>query len=66
MLSGIYSECHIQALYAEVHYAEYRYAECRYAECRSAVITQFLESILLTCNSSNLECLIVTNNYILV
>jgi len=28
MLSGIYAECHLQALYAEC-----RYAECRYGEC---------------------------------
>jgi hypothetical protein len=34
MLSVIYAECHIQALYAECRYAEYHYAECRYAECR--------------------------------
>jgi hypothetical protein len=32
MLSVIYTECHIQGLYAEC-----RYSECRYAECRSAV-----------------------------
>ncbi len=36
MLSVIYAECHMQALYAEWHYAECRYAECRYAEGRSA------------------------------
>jgi hypothetical protein len=29
MLSVIYAECHIQAIYAECHYAECRYAECR-------------------------------------
>jgi hypothetical protein len=32
MLTVIYAECHIQALYAEC-----RYAACCYAECRSAV-----------------------------
>ncbi len=32
MLSVIYAECHIQALYAER-----RYAECRYAECLGAL-----------------------------
>ncbi len=36
MLSVIYAECHIQALYAECRYAQCRYAECRYAECRYA------------------------------
>ncbi len=35
MLSVIYFDCHIQALYAECRNAECRYAECRYAECRS-------------------------------
>jgi hypothetical protein len=36
MLSIIYSDCHIQALYAECHYAvsQCHYAECPYAECR--------------------------------
>jgi hypothetical protein len=29
MLSVIYAECHMQALYAECRYAEYLYAECR-------------------------------------
>jgi hypothetical protein len=32
MLSVIYAECHIQALYFEC-----RYAECQYAECRGAL-----------------------------
>jgi hypothetical protein len=46
MLSVIYAECHIKAIWGECRYAEYcsvecryaecRYAECRYAECRSA------------------------------
>ncbi len=36
MLSVIYAECHVQAVYAECRYAECRYAECRNAECRSA------------------------------
>jgi hypothetical protein len=31
MLTLIYAECHIEALYAEC-----RYAECRYGECRGA------------------------------
>jgi hypothetical protein len=31
MLSALYAQSHIQALYAEC-----RYAECHYAECRSA------------------------------
>jgi hypothetical protein len=32
MLSFIYAECHIQALYAECHYGE-----CRCAECHGAL-----------------------------
>ncbi len=31
-----FTECHIEALYAERHYAECRYAERHYAECRYA------------------------------
>ena len=38
MLSVIYVECHIPALYAECRFAECRYAECHYAECRGAAI----------------------------
>jgi hypothetical protein len=32
MLSVLYAECHILALYVESHYAD-----CRYAECRGAL-----------------------------
>jgi hypothetical protein len=44
MLSVIYAELHIQAIYgecryAESHYAECHYTECRYVECRSANIS---------------------------
>jgi hypothetical protein len=39
MLSVIYSEFHMLALYAECHYAECHYAECRYAECHGAFAT---------------------------
>jgi hypothetical protein len=34
MLSVIYTQHHIQALYAECRNSECRYAECYYAECR--------------------------------
>ncbi len=37
LLSVIYAQCHIQALYAECRDAECRYSECRYADCRYAV-----------------------------
>ncbi len=52
MLSVIYAECRIQALYVEWHYAEcryaeYHYAECRYAECRKASLTHLISAILL-------------------
>jgi hypothetical protein len=33
MLTAIYAECHIQALYTEGCYAECHFAECYYAEC---------------------------------
>ena len=36
MLTSIFAEGRLQALYAECHYAEGPYAECRYAECRGA------------------------------
>ncbi len=42
MLSVIYAECRIQALYAEWRYAECHYAECRYAECRNASFTRLI------------------------
>ncbi len=38
MLSFIYTECHIQALYADNRYAECRHAKCRHDECRGAVL----------------------------
>jgi hypothetical protein len=41
MLSDGYSECHIQALYAEGHYAE-SHAENRGAVMLSAVILNFV------------------------
>ncbi len=47
MLSVIYAECHIQALYAECHYGERQNAECRYAECRSTASHFILFLILL-------------------
>jgi hypothetical protein len=36
MLSDIYTECQIQALYAECHYAKRHYAECYHAVCHYA------------------------------
>jgi hypothetical protein len=36
MLSVIYTDSHILALYAEWRYAEWLYAESHYAECRYA------------------------------
>ncbi len=36
MVSVVYDESHIQALYAEYHYVEFRHAECRYVVCRYA------------------------------
>jgi hypothetical protein len=47
MLSVIYAECHIQALYAGCHYAECRYAECRYTVCSGAVFRAMLRSFTL-------------------
>jgi len=32
MLSVIYAECHIQALYILYHYGECHYAKCHYVE----------------------------------
>ncbi len=42
-----YTECHLQALYAECRCGECQNAECRYAECRSAASHFFLFLILL-------------------
>ncbi len=39
MLSVIYAELHISALYSDCHYTECCYAECRYAVCRGAIYT---------------------------
>ncbi len=47
MLSVIYAECHIQALYAECRCGECQNAECRYAECRSTASHFILFLILL-------------------
>ncbi len=33
MLSIVYADCRILALYTKCRYAECHYAECRYAEC---------------------------------
>ncbi len=50
MLTVIYADCHISALYSECccaegphadcHYAECRYAECHYAECHGTIFPQ--------------------------
>ncbi len=45
MLSVIYAECHIQALYAECHYAVCRYAEYRYTECSGAGFRAMLSGL---------------------
>jgi hypothetical protein len=36
MLSVIYADCHILALYSECNYAECHYGKCHYAECHYA------------------------------
>ncbi len=64
MLSVIYAECHIQALYAECQYAECPYAECRYAECR-APTRLILYSVLRLDNYNSLQILrfVYTSNF---
>ncbi len=41
MLSVVYAECHIQALYAECYYAE-----CSYAVCHGAIHTTVQNKVL--------------------
>jgi hypothetical protein len=54
MLSVVYAESHIQALYAEYHYVECRHAECHYvvchyAECRGAKTWTGLSTLDVAC-----------------
>jgi hypothetical protein len=67
MLSVTYSECHIQAPFAECHYAQCRYAECYNAMCCGAVcfainifldfpkINFYVESVLNMCITFSLN-----------
>ena len=52
MLSVIYVECHIYALYIEWHYAECRYAECRGSEVYAPA---FYKNVLNTIKKGNTE-----------
>ncbi len=38
MLSVVYAECHIRAIFADCQYAECRYAQCRYAKCLGTLL----------------------------
>ncbi len=51
MLSVIYAECHMEAIYTECRYAECRYAECRYAECHGAPFKSFQSSAMFEGNA---------------
>ncbi len=47
LVSVIYAECYIQALYAECHYAECCFAECRGANLKADFLKTSYDNLII-------------------